>query len=284
MDIERLKKRKRALGYTNEDVAKLTGVPLGTVQKIFAGVTKTPRRETIIALARVLDHDLANNLQSDGASLIRESLAAYDAHFGDSDKGKYGNKKQQGEYTLEDYYLIPDERRVELIDGVIYDMNGPSFEHQLTAGEIYHQMKNCAESHNMTCFPAIAPLDVQLDRDEKTMVQPDVIIICDKDKIISRCVYGAPEFVLEVLSKSTRKKDQIIKLKKYLEAGCKEYWIVDTKNEKVFVYDFEEENWPKVYSFDDNVPVGISEGLCEIDFTKVKREIEKARLFAGRDE
>ena len=150
-------------------------------------------------------------------------------------------------------------------------------EHQLAAGEIYHQLKSCAEEHDMPCIPAIAPFDVQLDKDEKSMLQPDVMIACDEELLQRRGIYGAPEFVLEVLSPSTRSKDQVIKPKKYQEAGCEEYWIVDIENRRVLVYLFKNENWPDIYSFDDRVPVGISEGLCEIDFTKVEKEIARVQ-------
>jgi Uma2 family endonuclease len=156
-------------------------------------------------------------------------------------------------------------------------MTAPLSEHQLAAGEIYHQLKSCAEEHEMSCIPAIAPFDVQLDKDEKTMLQPDVMIACDEELLQRRGIYGAPEFVLEVLSPSTRAKDQVIKLKKYQEAGCEEYWIVDIENRRVLVYLFKNENWPDIYSFDDRVPVGISEGLCEIDFTKVEKEIARVQ-------
>ena len=291
MDIEKLKEKKRTLGYTNEDVARLSGVPLGTVQKVFAGVTKNPRRETVIALAGVLDQDMAEGLQSNEAKQLREaskigeSLAAYYTEHIDGQKtethdGKDINgfkQKKQGEYTIEDYYQLPDDVRAELIDGVIYLMTAPLSEHQLAAGEIYHQLKSCAEEHEMSCIPAIAPFDVQLDKDEKTMLQPDVMIACDEELLRRRGIYGAPEFVLEVLSPSTRAKDQVIKLKKYQEAGCEEYWIVDIENRRVLVYLFKNENWPDIYSFDDRVPVGISEGLCEIDFTKVEKEIARVQ-------
>ena len=263
MDIEKLKEKKRALGYTNEDVARLSGVPLGTVQKVFAGVTKNPRRETVIALAGVLDQDMAEGLQKT------------ETHDGKDINGF--KQKKQGEYTIEDYYQLPDDVRAELIDGVIYLMTAPLSEHQLAAGEIYHQLKSCAEEHEMSCIPAIAPFDVQLDKDEKTMLQPDVMIACDEELLQRRGIYGAPEFVLEVLSPSTRSKDQVIKLKKYQEAGCEEYWIVDIENRRVLVYLFKDENWPDIYSFDDRVPVGISEGLCEIDFTKVEKEIARVQ-------
>ena len=291
MDIEKLKEKKRALGYTNEDVARLSGVPLGTVQKVFAGVTKNPRRETVIALAGVLDQDMAEGLQSNEAkqlseaSKIGETLAAYYTEHIDGQKienhdGKDINgfkQKKQGEYTIEDYYQLPDDVRAELIDGVIYLMTAPLSEHQLAVGEIYHQLKSCAEEHDMPCIPAIAPFDVQLDKDEKSMLQPDVMIACDEELMQRRGIYGAPEFVLEVLSPSTRSKDQVIKLKKYQEAGCEEYWIVDIENRRVLVYLFKDENWPDIYSFDDRVPVGISEGLCEIDFTKVEKEIARVQ-------
>ena len=131
----------------------------------------------------------------------------------------------------------------------------------------------CREKHGIECMPFISPIDVQLDKDEKTMVEPDVIIVCDKSLMTKRVVYGAPEFVMEVLSPSTRSKDQVLKLNKYMNAGCKEIWIVDPDNERVTVYYFEGENWPYIYNFDDKVPVGISEGKCEVDFAKVKEKV-----------
>ncbi|MBR6473670.1 MAG: Uma2 family endonuclease [Firmicutes bacterium] len=263
MDIERLKKRKAELGYTNKDIAELSGVPLGTVQKVFGTVTKTPRRDTYLALAAVLDPEYVYNVQSN-ANYVREIALAYDAVV---------KKKKQGEYTIEDYYALPDERRVELIDGVIYDMISPTGEHQIIAGEVYCQLMACAEEHGMECMPFISPIDVQLDRDKKTMVQPDVIIVCDLGLMTKRVVYGAPEFVMEVLSPSTKSKDILIKLRKYKEAGCREVWIVDPDKKTVTVYDFRDEDWPDIYTFDDSVPVAISEGKCSVDFRKVEKKI-----------
>ena len=85
------------------------------------------------------------------------------------------------------------------------------------------------------CLPMISPIDVQLDCDDKTMVEPDVVIVCDRDKIINRCIYGVPDFIIEVLSKSTKKKDSVIKLNKYLNAGVREYWMIDPMKKKVIV-------------------------------------------------
>ena len=182
--------------------------------------------------------------------------------------------KRQGEYTLEDYYAIPDERRVELIDGIIYDMAAPSFTHQLLNGKIYNRLDTFVSKKKGKCVPAMSPIDVQLDCDDKTMVQPDVIVVCDRDKIIDRCLYGAPDFVVEVLSPSSTKRDTAIKLRKYKEAGVKEYWMVDPDKKKVIVYDWTKSEIPMVYGFDSKAPVGIFCGECEIDFAEIYEEIK----------
>ena len=177
--------------------------------------------------------------------------------------------KKQGEYTLEDYYALPDERRVELIDGVIYDMSAPTTIHQLIGLEIWGQLQKFIRKKKGTCIPFAAPVDVQLDCDDRTMVQPDVLVVCDRDKIIKRCIYGAPDFVVEVLSPSTKRKDGIIKLSKYISAGVREYWIVDPDKKQVVVYDFQKEDYPVIYGFGGEIPVGIFDGECQIDFAEI---------------
>ena len=101
------------------------------------------------------------------------------------------------------------------------------------------------------------------------MVQPDVLIVCDRDKIIDRCVYGAPDFIIEVLSDSTKRKDSFVKLNKYLDAGVREYWMIDPVRKTVVVYDFEHDEYPILYGFDARVPVRIWDGELEIDFSEV---------------
>lgn len=177
--------------------------------------------------------------------------------------------KKQGEYTLEDYYALPDERRVELIDGVIYDMSAPTTIHQIIGLKIWHQLESYIQSKKGACIPFAAPVDVQLDCDDRTMVQPDVLVVCDRNKIIKRCVYGAPDFVVEVLSPSTKRKDGIIKLSKYISAGVREYWIVDPDKKQVVVYDFQKEDYPVIYGFGGEIPVGIFDGECRVDFAEI---------------
>lgn len=248
MTIKEMQERKRELGYSYAQIAELSGLPLGTVQKVLGGITLTPRYDTIMALESVLGEEQP--------MAVRESARPY-------------NVKKQGEYTLEDYYQYPDDIRMELIDGVIYDMTSPTSAHQIISGFIHSKMLQHVLNNGGKCLPMIAPIDVQLDCDDRTMVEPDVLIVCDRDKVIDRCVYGAPDFIIEVLSKSTKKKDSVIKLNKYLNAGVREYWMIDPDKKKVIVYDFAHDEYPIIYGFDAKVPVGIWNGNLEIDFAEV---------------
>ena len=114
MTIKEMQERKRELGYTYAQIAELSGVPVGTVQKVLGGITLTPRYETLMALEKVLGVDANDS----GTLILREARSPYGA-------------KRQGMYDLNDYYAIPDDTRVELIDGVIYDMTAPTSVHQI---------------------------------------------------------------------------------------------------------------------------------------------------------
>lgn len=266
MTIQEMKKRKIELGLTNEMISEASGVPLSTVQKIFGGVTKAPRKLTLDAISKVLESpkkDTGYNLPSSGPAMVHESAPVY------------GTAKEEPLYTLDDYYALPDDQRVELIDGKFYEMTAPSGLHQLILGELYIQFYNCMHDHNRDCKVYLSPYDVRLDRDNYTMVQPDLVIVCQEyDHINNIRFEGAPDMVIEILSPSTRTKDMMLKLNKYYGAGVREYWIVDPKNQIVIIYFFEEEDFvPRNYSFDDKIPVGISKGFCIIDFARIKENV-----------
>lgn len=267
MTIEEMQERKRELGYSYEKLAEISGIPLGTVQKILGGITKTPRYETRRALEAALAGDSSVEGGKEGgcgisygssveASVVKENAASYSG-------------KKQGEYTLEDYYKIPEEHRAELIDGVIYDMAASTSIHQMWGGEIYRELANYIRQNQGSCIPLIAPLDVQLDCDNRTMVEPDVLVVCDRNKFKKGIIYGAPDFIAEILSSSTRRRDMSLKLAKYTEAGVREYWLVDPDKKKVIVYDLERNELPSIYTFKDNVPVCIFDRKCSIDFAKI---------------
>lgn len=251
MTIQEMKKIKQEKGYTYAQIAELSGVPLGTVQKIFCGETTSPRYDTLLALENLFA----------GGGMIQEK-ATYQVHT-------------QGSYTIEDYRNLPEDQRVELIDGYFYDMASPTSFHQLIAGEVYRQIANFILEKEGECFPFISPLDVQLDCDEHTMVQPDVGILCDRDKMKRWGIYGAPDFLLEVISPSTSRKDCTKKLMKYMNAGVREYWILDPNQKKLLVYFFENEVCPVIYGLDQPVPVGIYNGELKIQFTHIKKWLEE---------
>ena len=199
---------------------------------------------------------------------INQEITCQNANIVKESAPYYAGKKQ-GEYTIDDYYSLPDDQRVELIDGVFYDMTTPLSVHQLIAVEICHKLRAYIESKKGNCLAFDCPVDIQLDCDDKTMVQPDVFVICDRDKITRRGIFGAPDFVIEILSKSTKQKDMFIKLTKYKNAGVREYWMVDPEKKIVLVYDFQNDDDVKIYGFDAKVPVSIFDGDCQIDFREV---------------
>lgn len=248
MTLEEMKKCKKELGYSYEQIAELSGVPLGTVQKVFGGITASPRYETLRALEQVF--------KSSDTLMIRESAVSYQV-------------KKQGEYTVDDYRALPDDQRMELIDGVLYDMETPTGVHQIIGGRIFTTLSNYIMGKKGRCIPLYSPIDVQLDCDDKTIVQPDVLVLCDRDKLTGNTIYGVPDFIAEVLSKSTRKKDMFLKLNKYMNAGVREYWMIDPEKQKVLVYDFEHDNYPVIYGFDTVVPIAMFAGECEVDFQEI---------------
>lgn len=273
--IEELQNYKRNLGFSNEAIAKGSGVPLATVQKIFGGITRSPRRDTLLKLESFFrnsyrhDNGVTPVYSSDDSDNQTNFVKEHD----EEDEYRLVFTRQ-GTYTLDDYYALPDGVRCELIDGVLYEFNAPTLVHQSIIVRIANQMTPCADDHG--CMLFISPVNIQLDLDDKTMVQPDIAVLCDLTKASDiRCIYGAPDFVIEVLSPSTRKRDLTIKTYKYEHAGCREYWIVDPDTQSVFAYCFEDNSMIYHYTFNDKVPVRISGGKCEVDFTKIRDSLSR---------
>ena len=256
MTIEEMKARKQELGYSNEQISLLSGVPLGTVIKVFGGATRSPRRSTVEALERVLQDRQSFTYHAEPKETgIREPANAYGAAV---------RKK----YTIDDYYQLPDEVRTELIDGQFYHMAAPSYNHQSILMELAVQFRECVRRHPDQCYMFISPCDVQLCKDAYTMVQPDPIVVCDRSKVRERVCFGAPDLALEVMSPSSRAHDAVRKLNLYKQAGVREYWLVDPEEQKLMVYDFGEESRFRLYGFTEKVPVGISGGECSIDLAE----------------
>ena len=279
MDTEELKARKKALGYTNKMISELSGVPLGTVNKIFSGATDAPRYDTLRAIEDVLmarryikeKGRFVYNWPEMHTSTLRVEEGVL-ATF-------YKTDKRPGEFTGEDFYALPEDHRMELIEGFFYDMGSPTVVHQAIISYLIVEFNNCMEAHpEKDCEVFVSPLAVKLCPDNKTYVMPDIIVLCDREMLADPAhITGAPELLVDVLSPSNRDHDMEFKREIYRKYGVKEYWIIDPVRDEVQVNDLTNSFFPKVYTFDDEVPVGISGGDCSIDFRRVKARLERLR-------
>ena len=178
-------------------------------------------------------------------------------------------------YTYSDYCTWEEDERWELIDGVPYAMApAPSLGHQDVSGELFHQIRSFLESNPCRVF--IAPVDVRLNADDAddTVVQPDILVVCDESKFEKngKGIIGAPDFIAEVISPSTAIRDWVVKRELYEKYGVKEYWIIDLRNSLLVVNILEDGKYvSKSYKEEDTtttIPIEVLEG-CMIDLSKV---------------
>ena len=173
-------------------------------------------------------------------------------------------------YTIEDIYNLPQGKRAELIDGEIYMMASPSTIHQRLVMALSNRIYNYIDSKQGSCEVFPSPFAVFPNADNEIYLEPDISVICDKSKITDEGCKGAPDWVIEIVSQSSKRMDYYIKLFRYRTAGVKEYWVVDPEKNHVIVYDFEHDEVMD-YTFSDKVKAGIYEDL-EIDFSEIQME------------
>lgn len=159
--------------------------------------------------------------------------------------------------TIKDIFKLPDGQRAELIDGIIYDMALPSRLHQKISGQLYKTIANYIDAHRGTCEVYSAPFAVFLNQDDKTYVEPDISVICDKHKLSDRGCEGAPDWIIEIVSPSSQRMDYLTKLLKYRASGVREYWIVNPVTQTVQTYSFENGENSMQYAFKETVKSSI---------------------------
>lgn len=164
-------------------------------------------------------------------------------------------------HTSEDYWNLPEGERAELIGGKLYAMAPPSRIHQELISELHFAIKKYISDHDGNCKVYPAPFAVNLDADDENWVEPDLSVICDKNKLTDRGCVGAPDFIVEIVSPSSRKIDYSTKNMLYSNAGVREYWIVDPAKERTTVYRYEEDAAPIIIPFDNDIDVGIYQSL-----------------------
>ena len=164
---------------------------------------------------------------------------------------------QVKKYTADDYWNLPEGKRAELIDDQLYDMAPPSRIHQKILMELSGTIREYIKAQKGSCEIYPAPFAVNLTGNNRTWVEPDISVICDKGKLSDRGCEGAPDWIIEITSPSTQSMDYGIKLFKYRTAGVQEYWIVNPVTRMVNVFDFQNERQTGMFSFDDEIPVTI---------------------------
>lgn len=170
--------------------------------------------------------------------------------------------------TLKQYEALPEDRRAEVFDGVIFDIASPSQIHQTLSMELSNILYNYSKNKKGACQVLSAPFDVKLSDKPLTVVQPDIMVICNKDKLDGKRCNGAPDFIIEIVSPGNPAEDYIRKLYYYEKYGVREYWIVDPRRKIVTVNYFEKTALNIQYSFDSTIKVNIYDDLS-INFSDI---------------
>ncbi|MDR3171110.1 MAG: Uma2 family endonuclease [Treponema sp.] len=183
---------------------------------------------------------------------------------------------EENTYTYADYLERDDGKRYELIDGTAYMMAAPSIDHQSISMKLSRLFGDFLDGKSCRVFAA--PTDVRLfpqkNLGDKTVVQPDLLVVCDKTKLDKRSCNGAPDLVIEILSPSNDAEEMLRKFQKYLQAGVHEYWIIDLDNRVIQVHILDKGRYiSSVYDGDAVVPVSILPGLS-VDLSELWAVLE----------
>ena len=286
MNIEEMKKVKEERGYSFDVLSAYSGVPKVTLVRIFDGTTKKPRTATLQAIERVLDGD---EYQFPGKRL-HFGLSKYTPEYNvllrpelsrifwmaERAADPYGFKG----VTADEFLNTHTEERTELIDGRVVVMEDPLFIHSEIAQYVFLEFHEYIRKKHKKCRPVISGTNVILRREfeEDSVVCPDFFVVCDRKKIVKKGVAGAPDFVLEVTSPSNMKRDYYDKPKIYMNAGVREYWVINPQKRNVRCYLQDEEGMDTVHLLGGTLGVHIFDGELQIDLDEISRMIDEDEL------
>lgn len=175
--------------------------------------------------------------------------------------------------TLEEYETLPEDVRAEAFNGQLHYLASPSQTHQAILLELSSMLNSYVKEQKGGCKVLPAPFDVKLADDPLTLVQPDIMIVCDKNKLSENRCNGAPDFIIEIVSPSNASDDYIRKLYYYKTYGVREYWIVDPKRKTVMVNYFERDLLNVPYTFESIIKVNIYDDLY-INFSEITAPLD----------
>ena len=184
-------------------------------------------------------------------------------------KEEFYRMSETGKYTTADIEAVPEGIRAELLDGEMYMMAPPVTVHQMMLSWLNSEIYAKIKERGGRCKTIPAPFGVYIKKDNKNYVEPDISVICDMDKLDKKGCQGAPDWVIEIISPSSKRMDYYLKLHVYEEVGVREYWVVDPEKKSVVVYDLENNESPSLYRFTDTVTARIL-GDAAIDFSELE--------------
>ena len=302
MNIEDLKKRKKALKLTVADLAYMAELPLSTVSKIMTGETRNPSYVTIEKLDRILyreemrsrveayraaiekyvrehpDEDFDGRLfekmykkehgLSDAPIPFAVPAGLYDSNRTRNDRGSLAPYRQEL-LTVDVFRELGEDRNCELLDGYLIFNNAPGITHQVITQNLGYVIDRYIRDHNGNCRMFNVGVNVRLGDRNDTVLIPDIAVICNPDIIDEYGINGAPDWVIEVVSPSTKKRDYNDKMHKYMSSGVKEYWIVDPEKLRVTTYIEGEPMMAYIYDFEDDIPVYIYDGQLTVSISSL---------------
>lgn len=180
---------------------------------------------------------------------------------------------QPGTITLEQYEALPEDKRAEVFEGIVYDMGSPSQIHQTILTELLVSIRNYLKKKGGGCQVFPAPFDVKLSLHPLTIVQPDIMVVYDKNKLDGKRCIGAPDFIIEIVSPNNPADDYIRKAYYYKNYDVREYWIVDPHRKTVTVNYFEDNIISVQYPFDSVIKVNIYDDFL-INFSEIANQLD----------
>lgn len=291
MDINDLKRRKKNLKLTTAQLAYLAELPVGTVSKVMTGETKKPSYITIEKIDRALAHEEMIARLSEYKLYLEEYFKEHPDEDVDMKELENKYRSERGLSNDPIPFAVPisqiedhgnltavvdkratvsmlgeigEDRTVELLDGNIIINETPGIKHQTIVQNIGWTIQRFIDDNKGKCKAFSVGVNVRISEDDYTLLIPDIVVVCDPDSIRDDGIWGAPDWVIEVVSRSTRHRDYKDKMYKYMSGGVREYWIVDPEKEKVTTYIEGEPMMAYIYNFEDEIPVYIYDGKLKI--------------------
>lgn len=265
---ERLRIMRESLFMTQKDLEERSGVYQADISKIERGEAN-PSLATMKKLTDSMNMSL--EFFGERKQRIKECEVPLNEVVARCHPDKF-----QGEFKVNDLMDLPEPVCLELMEGVVYDLASPAptILHQRIVGKLFYEFTDYINKHGGKCEALISPVSVQFENDDRTLLLPDLLVVCDTTKVRRDGVMGAPDFVLEVISKATGKRDYAYKTAIYAKQGVREYWILDPMKKCLITYFFENDYMPTMHFGNEKVPVMIYEGELEIDLSVISEQPE----------